>query len=160
MWQTELDEYVPPDIVLPERLKLDDLDIPETKLDIDVDQFHMGEDDTNKLRSMLDNLLEESNGSELLIDGFRESETKHLDNDLLKSSSAKKSENVYEGLLAASLDMDADSSRKTSKFGGVNTQDGGENPEFREHESFSAAAPSATMLPGTEMQLRQSSTQV
>jgi hypothetical protein len=43
-WQSELDTYVPPEIILPDRLKLDNLNIPEQKLDIDVDKFHMGED--------------------------------------------------------------------------------------------------------------------
>ena len=77
----------------------------------------MGEDQTNKLRNMLDNLMTES--SDFLLDDVRDSDAHHLDNDLLASTRGVK---VIElNLLSSHESSDFDDARKTSKFGLLNS---------------------------------------
>ena len=66
VWQDELDSYVPPPQINIPKLNLEPLEIPEElKLEMnDIENNTMGEEQTNKLRSMLTNLINEENSKE------------------------------------------------------------------------------------------------
>ena len=82
-WQNELDEFVPPPQINIPKLRLKSIELPDDlNLDLNVDKHAMGEDQTNRLRSMLDNLISERTSqeqSDLLTKDLNESDTINLD---------------------------------------------------------------------------------